>query len=136
MSYTLLRIFLPVAGILVSAACLFGLAFNAGSMGSYSPLSSSERAEFRMVGVLYAMPAISGLLAAFGLGHPLLRRAGGLWNFALQPLAAFVPLLLRGWLWKSGYQLAAVGMAFYVLVAAALWLIYFATYWQTHPRIS
>lgn len=89
-----------------------------------------------MVGVLYAMPAISGLLAAFGLGHPLLRRAGGLWNFALQPLAAFVLLFLKGWLWKSGYQLAAVGMALYVLVAAALWLIYFGTYWQTHPRKS
>ena len=128
MSYTLLRIFLAVAGFLVSAVCLLGLMFNAGLSGG---LSSREAAEFKIVGVFYAMPAVAGFLAALGLGTPLLRRASASWVFVFQPLAAVVLLFLNP---KSDFLLAAVGIAFYALVAAGMWFIYFATYWQRHPK--
>lgn len=128
MSYTVLRIFLAVAGFLLSAVCLLGLVFNAALLGG---LSSREAAEFKVVGVFYAMPAVAGLLAALGLGTPLLRRASGFWVFIFQPLAAVVLLIVKG---KSDSLNAAIGIAFYALVAAGMWLIYLATYRQKHPR--
>lgn len=128
MNYTLLRIFLTVTGFLVSAVCLLGLMFNAGLSGG---LSSREAAAFQTVGVFCAMPAVAGLLAALGLGTPLLRRASGFWVFIFQPLAAVALLFIKG---ISDFRLASIGIAFYALVAAGMWLIYFATYRQRHPR--